>query len=167
MTLPMSPGTLSCSPAPIMLLTRVLHVDENAISTTHISPETFLTMLDTASERSPRCSTKRKNMNHVDTERKFSIIVHTDMLNMTLSSFHSNFAGLCSPNLRVSVLVAVYTRKNISETSSARVEPMAAPAIPRAGNPSFPYMSIQLKTTFDSTITMELRVSVFVCMVPM
>ena len=53
------------------------------------------------------------------------------------------------------------------DTNSARVDPMAAPAIPRAGKPRFPNISIQLNTTLESTITMELSVNVFVCMVPM
>ena len=58
--------TLSSLPAPMMLLTSVLHVDENAASIIQSSPDTPLTMLDTASERSPRCSIYRKNMNQVE-----------------------------------------------------------------------------------------------------
>ena len=48
--------TLSSLPAPIMLLTSVLQVDEKAASIIHNSPDIPRTMLEIASDRSPRCS---------------------------------------------------------------------------------------------------------------
>ena len=54
----------------------------------------------------------------------------------------------------------------MSETSSARLDPIAAPVMPSAGIPNLPNMSIQLKNTFDATMAIELSVSVLVCVVP-
>ena len=48
--------TLSSLPAPMMLLTSVLQVDENAASIIQSRPDTPLMMLDTARDLSPRCS---------------------------------------------------------------------------------------------------------------
>ena len=49
-----------------MLLTRVLHVDENAWSTTQMRPETLLVMFEIARALSPRCSMYRKKISHVE-----------------------------------------------------------------------------------------------------
>ena len=46
--------TLSCLPSPIMLLTSVLHVDENAARTIQNRPDMLLAILDMANARSPR-----------------------------------------------------------------------------------------------------------------
>ena len=85
-----------------MLLTSVLQVDENACRTTHISPDAPLAMLDMARARSPRCSMKRKNMNHVDTDTVCCIIVHEHTGIMDLSSALSKVAGLSNPYLLLS-----------------------------------------------------------------
>lgn len=76
------PGTLLISPAPIRLLTREPHVVANAIATINGIPDTLRIMFVMASARSPRCSTKRKNMNQVDSEKKFWIIVQKDTFNI-------------------------------------------------------------------------------------
>ena len=57
--------------------------------------------------------------------------------------------------------------KKIRDTSSARLEPIAAPVMPKAGQPNFPNMSIQLNRMFEMTMTTELKVRVLVCVVPM
>ena len=56
--------------------------------------------------------------------------------------------------------------KNSSETSSANVEPIAAPAIPKAGIPNLPKIRIQLNRTLDISITTELMPKALVCVVP-
>ena len=56
--------------------------------------------------------------------------------------------------------------KKISETSSASVEPIAAPAIPKAGKPNFPKISTQLNKILDISITKELILNALVCVVP-
>ena len=78
--------TFSWCPSPMMLLTRVLHVAENAESTTHMSPDTLLVMFDIASARSPRCSMYMKNMNHVVIETVCWIMVHEHTGIIPLSS---------------------------------------------------------------------------------
>ena len=57
--------------------------------------------------------------------------------------------------------------KKARDMNSDMVEPMAAPLMPSAGNPSLPKMSIQLRHTFDSIITKELMDSTLVWVVPM
>ena len=101
-------------------------------------------------------------MNHVDTEMVCWTIVHEHTGIMLFNSDGSKRAGLSSPYFFLSHATFVYTMKNIRDTSSARLDPMAAPVIPNAGHPKWPKMSIQLNSTLDATITMELRVSVFV-----
>ena len=56
--------------------------------------------------------------------------------------------------------------KNMSDTSSARLDPIAAPVIPKAGSPKCPNINIQLNSIFDETMTIELSVNVLVCVVP-
>ena len=61
----------SCSPAPIRLLTSEPQVAAKAIAIINGIPDTLRIILAIASDRSPRCSTKRKNINQVDRETKF------------------------------------------------------------------------------------------------
>ena len=65
------PRTQFCSPAPIRLLTNEPQVDANAIAIINGIPDTFRIMFAIAKERSPKCSTNRKNINQVDKETKF------------------------------------------------------------------------------------------------
>ena len=95
------------------------------------------------------------------------IIVHTHTGIIPLISLISNPAGLSNPYFCLSHFLLVYIMKKSNETSSARLDPMAAPVIPRAGRPNFPKISIQLKKMLDATITMEFIVKVFVWVVPM
>ena len=54
----------------------------------------------------------------------------------------------------------------MSDTSSARLDPIAAPVMPIAGRPKWPKISIQLNKMFEATMTIELKVNVLVCVVP-
>ena len=65
------PRTQSCSPAPIRLLTNEPQVEANAIAIINGIPDTLRMMLAIANDRSPKCSTNKKNMNQVDKETKF------------------------------------------------------------------------------------------------
>ena len=56
-----SDHTLSSLPAPIMLLTSVLQVEAKASVTIQSSPDTPLTMFETARDLSPRCSIYTKS----------------------------------------------------------------------------------------------------------
>ena len=105
-------------------------------------------------------------MNHVDMETTCWIMVHEHTGIIAFSSLKEHGAGLSSPYLGRSHLLRVYITKNISETNSARLEPMAAPVIPRAGKPQWPNIRIQLKPTLDATITMEFKVNALVWVVP-
>ena len=77
-------------------------------------------------------------MNQVEMEIVCWIMVHEHTGIMDFISLNSNFAGLSRPYFFRSHLCLVYATKNMSDTSSARLDPMAAPVIPRAGSPSFP-----------------------------
>ena len=99
--------TFSGCPSPIMLLTRVLHVAENACRTTQISPDTLRVMFEMARALSPRCSMYRKNMNHVEIDIVFCIMVQEHTGIMPLSSAASNLAALSRPNFFLSHLTAV------------------------------------------------------------
>lgn len=105
-------------------------------------------------------------MNHVDMETTCWIMVHEQTGIIAFSSLKENGAGLTSPNFSRSHLERVYITKKISETSSARLEPIAAPVIPSAGTPKCPNIRIQLKPTLDATITMEFNVKALVWVVP-
>ena len=78
---------------------------------------------------------------------------------MPLSSRISNRAALSRPYFSRSHFIRVYTMKNISDTSSARLDPIAAPVMPRAGQPNFPKISIQLNTMLEKTMTTEFSVT--------
>ena len=110
-------------------------MDENAERTIHSSPDTLLTMLEIANERSPRCSMYRKNMNHVDRDTTCWIMVHEHTGIMVFNSDQSYLPGLSSPYFSRSHLRRVYMTKNIRDTSSARLDPIAAPVMPMAGRP--------------------------------
>ena len=100
-------STDSWCPSPMRLLTSELQVEAKAETNTQMKPDMLLMTLDMASDRSPRCSTNMKNMNHVDTEMKFCIMVHTEMERMSRSFFHWNLILAFSPYLVQSVLRAV------------------------------------------------------------
>ena len=53
------------------LLTNEPQVEANAIAIINGIPDTLRMMLAIANDRSPKCSTNRKNMNQVDKETKF------------------------------------------------------------------------------------------------
>ena len=80
-----------------MLLTSVLHVDENACRTTHISPDELRAMFETANARSPRCSMNRKKISQLDRDIVCWIIVQMHVGIMLFSSAKSNLEGLSSP----------------------------------------------------------------------
>ena len=105
-------------------------------------------------------------MNHVDMEIVCWIMVHVHTGIMSRSSVRSRRAGLSRPYFGRSQLTLVYIMKNISDTSSARLDPIAAPVMPKAGSQKCPNISIQLNSTFDATMTIELSVRVLVCVVP-
>ena len=78
MVLLMVTGTPSISPRPIWLLTRLVQVDESAMMAMKGKDDMLRMMFDTAREVSPRCSIERKKMNHVESDMKSCIIVHTE-----------------------------------------------------------------------------------------
>ena len=86
------------------LLTSELHVDENADANTHTKPDMLRTTLETASALTPRCSTHSKKMNQTDTERKFCIIVQTDIERMLPSLLQLKSILRLSPYFSQSVL---------------------------------------------------------------
>ena len=86
--------TLSSLPAPMILLTKVLHVEEKAASIIHNRPDIARTIFDIARGRSPRCSIYRKNISHVNMDTTCWIIVHEHTGSIDLISFQSNLAGL-------------------------------------------------------------------------
>ena len=59
------------SRCPIRLLTKVLAVEERAMTVMKVKDEMLRMMLVAAKERSPRCSTPKKKRNQVLRERKF------------------------------------------------------------------------------------------------
>ena len=69
-------------------------------------------------------------MNHVDMDIVCWIMVHVHTGIMSRSSFRSRRAGLSRPYFGRSHLTLVYMMKNISDTSSARLDPIAAPMLP-------------------------------------
>ena len=77
--------TASSRPAPIRLLTSALHVEAKAATTMNGMPEMLRITFVIANARSPRCSTKRKNKNHVEKDMKFCIIVQKDTFRMRRS----------------------------------------------------------------------------------
>ena len=105
-------------------------------------------------------------MNQVEMDMMCWIIVHEHTGIIDLSSERSKPAGLSRPYFFLSQLIRVYSTKKMRDTSSARLDPMAAPVMPRAGNPRWPKMSTQLKSMLERTMTTELSVRVFVCVVP-
>ena len=69
--------TLSSFPCPMKLLTRVEMVEPKATSVIKVKAETLRMMLVAAKSCCPRCSMARKKINHVPSDRKFCIIIHT------------------------------------------------------------------------------------------
>ena len=97
------PRTQSCSPAPIRLLTNEPQVDANAIAIINGIPDTFRIMFAIAKERSPKCSTNRKNINQVDKETKFWIIVHTETFSIRFSVFPWNLGSIFNADFLQSI----------------------------------------------------------------
>ena len=107
-----------------------------------------------------------KNMNQVEMDITCWIIVHTHTGIIPFISLMSKLAGLSNPYFCLLHLLLVYIMKKSNETSSARLDPIAAPVIPKAGSPKCPNINIQLNSIFDETMTIELSVNVLVCVVP-
>ena len=74
-------------------------------------------------------------MNHVDKDTTCWIIVHEHTGIMDFNSFQSQRAGFSRPYLVRSQRYRVYATKNMSDTNSARLDPIAAPVMPSAGSP--------------------------------